>query len=118
MHDLRKRQTPRGGRGRLHLGHFRDDEDEYLEAAKVWDRARIALALFGAESIDLLRPDAAKNSGRRLNFGLENYRDVVELLKGVRVPESTEALRKLIRDVALEKPLPQLGRLPRGGGGQ
>ena len=100
---------PTLGEGELYLGFFRDNQADYLKAAKAWDRARIALACMRGESIHLLSPDAPKMSGRKLNFARENYHDVVQLLKGVEIPTNTDAVCALVKAVALEKPLPQLG---------
>ena len=97
------------GKGQLHLGYFRDDEDEYVKAAKAWDRARIALAYVRKELIHLLSADARKESGCKLNFARETYQDIVEMLKGVEIPTNTDAVRALVKAVALEEPLPQPG---------
>ena len=97
------------GKGQLHLGYFRDDEDEYVKAAKAWDRARIALAHVRKELIHLLSADARKESGCKLNFARQTYQDIVEMLKGVEIPTNTDAVRALVKAVALEEPLPQPG---------
>ena len=106
---LTGRSTLGKGEGRLLLGYFRDNRAEYIKAAKAWDRARIALAYVRKELIHLLSADARKESGCKLNFARQNYKDVIQLLKGVEIPKNTDALRALIKAVALEKPLPQPG---------
>ena len=100
---------PTLGKQELHLCCFRDDRADYIKAAKTWDRARIALACMRREKIHLLSPDAPKNQGRKLNFARQNYQDVIDMLKGVEIPTDTDAVRALIKAVALEEPLPQPG---------
>ena len=87
---------PTLGQRELTLGCFRDNRAEYIKAAKAWDRARIALACM-------------KSSGCKLNFARENYQDVIDMLKGVKIPKNTDAVRALVKAVALEEPLPQSG---------
>ena len=96
------------GRGELTLGYFRANRADYIKAAKAWDRARIAKAYVLKELIHLLSPEAEKR-GYKLNFARQNYQDVIDMLKGVEIPKNTDAVRALVKAVALEKPLPQPG---------